>query len=90
MSFVEAEKLRQLLRMKLLYSGSMSTNILRLLLESTASKQVKGEAADSMRIIPDFGCIVKRLRQSSYLANQDARLKRQDSREFCWFLSKLS
>jgi len=60
MSFVEAEKLRQLLRMKLLYSGSMSTTILRLLLESTASKQVNGEAADSMRIIPDFGCIVKR------------------------------
>ena len=48
MSFVEAEKFRQLLRMKLLYSGSMSTNILRLLLESTASKQVKREAADSM------------------------------------------
>ncbi len=36
MSLVEAEKLRQLLRMQLLYSGSMSTNILRLLLESTA------------------------------------------------------
>ncbi len=69
MSFVEAEKFRQLLRMKLLYSGSMSTNILRLLLESTASKQVKREATDSMRIIADFGCIVKRLRQSSYLAN---------------------
>lgn len=48
MSFVEAEKLRQLLRMKLLYSGSMSINILRHLLESTASKQVKEEAADSM------------------------------------------
>ena len=69
MSFVEAEKLRQLLRMKLLYSGSMSTNILRLFLESTASKQVKREAADFMRIIPDFGLIVKRLRQSSYLTN---------------------
>ncbi len=87
MSFVEAEKLRQLLRMKLLYSGSMSTNILRLLLESTASKQVKREAADSMWIIPDFGCIVKRLRQSSYLATKD---QRQNLREFCWFLNKLS
>ena len=43
MSFVEAEKLRQLLRMKLLYSGSMSTTILCLLLESTASKQVKSQ-----------------------------------------------
>ena len=79
MSFVEAEKLRQLLRMKLLYSGSMSTNILRLLLESTASKQVKGEAADSMRIIPDFGLIVKRLRQSSYLATKDSRDKTQEN-----------
>jgi len=83
MSFVEAEKLRQLLRMKLLYSGSMSTTILRLLLESTASKQVKREAADSMWIIPDFGLIVKRLRQNSYLVTKDSRVQRQDSREFC-------
>jgi uncharacterized hydantoinase/oxoprolinase family protein len=78
MSFVEAEKLRQLLRMKLLYSGSMSTTILRLLLESTASKQVKREAADSMWIIADFGLIVKRLRQNSYLATKDTRLKTQN------------
>ncbi len=79
MSFVEAEKLRQLLRMKLLYSGSMSTNILRLLLESTASKQVKREAADSMWIIPDFGLIVKRLRQNSYLVTKDSRGKTQEN-----------
>lgn len=79
MSFVEAEKLRQLLRMKLLYSGSMSTNILRLLLESTASKQVNGEAADSMWIIPDFGLIVKRLRQNSYLVTKDSRGKTQEN-----------
>ena len=79
MSFVEAEKIRQLLRMKLLYSGSMSTNILRLLLESTASKQVKREAADSMRIIADFGLIVKRLRQSSYLVTKDSRDKTQEN-----------
>lgn len=79
MSFVEAEKFRQLLRMKLLYSGSMSTNILRLLLESTASKQVNGEAADSMWIIPDFGLIVKRLRQNSYLVTKDSRGKTQEN-----------
>jgi len=90
MSFVEAEKFRQLLRMKLLYSGSMSTNILRLLLESTASKQVKERPPTLWRIIPDFGCIVKRLRQSSYLATKDSRDQRQDLREFCWFLNKLS
>ena len=79
MSFVEAEKFRQLLRMKLLYSGSMSTNILCLLLESTASKQVKREATDSMWIIPDFGLIVKRLRQNSYLVTKDSRGKTQEN-----------
>jgi len=60
MSFVEAEKFRQLLRMKLLYSGSMSTNILRLLLESTASKQVKREAADSIRELYQILAVLSR------------------------------
>jgi hypothetical protein len=62
MSFVEGESFRQLLRTKSLYSSSISTTILRLLLESTAGKQVKEEAADSMRYCTRFRSYCQRVK----------------------------
>jgi len=58
----------------------MSTNISRLLLGSTASKQVKGRPLTQLYIIADFGCIVKILRSGWADWCEDSRLKMEDRR----------